>query len=177
MEGYATQLSQTLTENDIDALLATLDKTTLVSVTDSKGLIIYANEKFREVSQYSLEELLGQNHRILKSGHQPDELFTDLWKTISSGKMWRGEIKNKAKDGSYYWVDSSIAPIFDDEGNIERYVSIRLLITDRKKLEEELSEKIRVLEVMNETMVGRELKMIELKERIKKCEDSACNKE
>lgn len=129
-----------LAPRDYDALLDAMNHTALVSMTDAKGTIIYANQKFVEVSKYALEELIGQNHRILKSGHQPQEMFEELWRTISAGRMWRGEIKNKAKDGSYYWVDTSIAPILDQEGKPERYVSIRFLITDKKKIEEDLSK-------------------------------------
>ncbi len=129
------QLGQKLTDKDLGALLDALNHTALVSMTDVKGRITYANEKFVQVSQYSLEELLGQNHRILKSGDQPDELFVDLWQTIAHGKVWRGEIKNQAKDGSFYWVDTAIAPILNHKGQPERYISVRFLITDRKREE------------------------------------------
>lgn len=129
------QLGQTLTEKDLGALLDALNHTALVSMTDGKGNITYANRKFVEVSQYPLEELLGKNHRILKSGEQPDEFFADLWRTIVNGGVWRGEIKNRAKDGSFYWVDTAIAPILDHKGASERYISVRFLITDRKREE------------------------------------------
>lgn len=139
-EGFTgLELEQVLTGSDYNALISALDKTALVSMTDSKGHIVYANNKFVEISKYSLDELLGQNHRILKSGHQPDELFDVLWDTISSGKVWRGEIKNKTKDGGYYWVDTSIAPIMGPDNVPERYISVRFLITERKEKEETLS--------------------------------------
>lgn len=139
-EGFTgLEIEQVLTGSDYNALISSLDKTALVSMTDAKGHIIYANNKFIEVSKYSLDELLGQNHRILKSGHQPDQVFDELWDTISSGKVWRGEIKNKAKDGSYYWVDTSIAPILGPDNLPERYISVRFLITERKEKEETLS--------------------------------------
>lgn len=133
------QLSQKLTDTDFSALLNSLNSTALVSMTDEKGNIVYANEKFVEISKYSLPELIGQNHRILKSGHQRDTLFADLWQNISSGKIWRGEIKNRAKDGSYYWVDTSIAPVLGKDGKPERYISVRFLITDKKEAEERLT--------------------------------------
>src|SRR3989344_7170519 len=129
-------IKNNLTERDLQRLLTALDETALVSMTDEKGNILYANNKFIEVSRYSLSELLGQNHRILKSHQQPDQMFVDLWKTISNGKIWRGEIKNRAKDGTYYWVDTSIAPILGANGKPERYISVRFLITGRKKQEE-----------------------------------------
>ena len=119
------------------ALLEAVGEAALVSITDLQGNIIYANKKFVHTSKYSLQELLGQNHRILKSGHQPESMFKDLWQTISKGKVWRGELKNRAKDGSYYWVDTSIVPILDAKNKPERYLSVRLLITDKKKEQDE----------------------------------------
>ncbi|MDE1925008.1 MAG: response regulator [Patescibacteria group bacterium] len=122
-----------------EGLLEVLDKTAIVSKTDADGTIVFVNDKFVEVSKYSREELIGQNHRILKSGHHPAEFYRELWHAISSGHIWRGEIKNRAKDGSYYWVDTSIAPIMGENGAPERYVSVRFVITDKKKAEEELA--------------------------------------
>lgn len=159
-------LDQNLTEKDYRGLLTALDKTALVSMTDEKGNIMYANPKFTEVSKYSLAELLGQNHRILKSHQQPDQLFIDLWKTISNGQVWRGEIKNRAKDGTFYWVDTSIAPILDSNGKPERYISVRFLITDRKNIEEEAKKKFEEVDKLNKFMMDREVKMFELKKEI-----------
>jgi len=139
-EGFTgIEIEQVLTGSDYNAIISTLDQTALVSMTDAKGHIIYVNKKFVEVAKYSIEELMGQNHRILKSGEQPDSLFEELWATISSGRVWRGEIKNKAKDGSFYWVDTSIAPILGPNGSPERYISVRFLITERKQKDETLS--------------------------------------
>lgn len=118
-----------LLASDYEAVLSALNKTALLSMTDSKGIITYANDKFSEISGYSHKELIGQNHRILKSGQQPDALFEDLWATISSGHIWRGEIKNRAKDGGYYWVDTSITPVIGERGRPESYIAIRFLIT------------------------------------------------
>ena len=92
----------------------------LVSVTDPDGNIFYVNDRFVEVSQFSKEELMGKNHRILKSGKQPDGIFIGMWKAISSGRVWNGEIINKAKDGTYYWVDTTIIPILNPEGKIDK---------------------------------------------------------
>ena len=139
-EGFTgIEIEQVLTGSDYNAIISTLDQTALVSMTDAKGHIIYVNKKFVEVSKYSIDELMGQNHRILKSGEQPDSLFEELWATISAGRVWRGEIKNKAKDGSFYWVDTSIAPIVGTDNIPERYISVRFLITERKQKEETLS--------------------------------------
>ncbi len=107
-----------------------IDSAAIVSITDEKGNIIYANDKFCEISKYSVEELIGQNHNILNSGYHTKEFFKEMWQTISSGNIWKGEIKNKAKDGSVYYVESSIIP-FMKEGKPYQYVSIRYDSTEK----------------------------------------------
>lgn len=117
---------------------AAINETALVSETDINGKITYANDKFCETSQYSRAELLGKNHRIVSSGEHSKMFFHDMWQTISSGRNWSGEIKNKAKDGSYYWVRSTIHPKMNSEGMIIGYISIRFNITEKKKQEFEI---------------------------------------
>lgn len=116
-----------------------LDESIIIAITDKHGTITYANEAFCKISKYSKDELIGQNHRILKSGHHTPEFYKELWGTISRGKIWKGEIKNKAKDGSFYWVKTVIAPFLDNLGRrILGYISIRTDITEQKNLQEKI---------------------------------------
>ncbi|HSE56807.1 MAG TPA: PAS domain-containing protein [Candidatus Paceibacterota bacterium] len=119
-----------------ETLLDALSKIALISEDDLEGTITFANDKFVEIAKYKREEIMGQNHRILKSGYHPPEFFKEMWATISSGRVWHGEVKNMAKDGTYYWVDSVIAPVTGDEGRPVSYLSVRFPITERKELEE-----------------------------------------
>jgi len=114
-----------------------LDQSSIVAITDAQGVIKYANDKFCEISKYDRNELIGKTHRVVKSGYHTLEFYKNLWKTISSGQVWKGELKNRAKDGSMYWVDTTIVPFTGKNNQIVEYVSIRHDITKQKTAEEE----------------------------------------
>ncbi len=124
-----------------------LETAAMIVETDPQGVITSVSDKFCEISKYSRSELLGQTHQMLKSGHHDQKFFATLWTEISSGRTWRGEIKNRAKDGTYFWVDTTIMPFFDWEGRISKYVAARREITKEKDLQQDLRSQIEIAQV------------------------------
>lgn len=128
--------------NELIAYKEALDQNTIVSITDRSGVITYANERFCKISKYSNEELVGKKISILNSGFHAREFFTNMWRTIGSGRPWRAEICNRDKNGDFYWVDTTIVPKRNQFGKVDGYVSIRYDITERKAIEKALHDEV-----------------------------------
>lgn len=131
-----------------------LDQLGIVSITDKKGRITYVNDAFVSISGYAREELLGQNHRILNSGHHPAEFFHEMYRTLAHRKVWRAPVKNRRKDGTFYWVDALIVPLIDSGGRVKGYISVRLDITSAVKSHIDLDERNRLLNGVLENFPG-----------------------
>ena len=139
----------------LEAYQFALDTSAIVAITDLRGTIRHVNEQFCAISRYTADELLGQDHRILNSGYHARSFFKEMWATIGRGRVWRGDIRNRAKDGTYYWVATTIVPFLDEQGSPRQYVAIRFEITERKLAETALERTVRDLAVAREEEARR----------------------
>ncbi len=137
---------------EIKRIESALDSHAIIAITDRRGRITHVNKKFCELSQYSIEELLGKDHRIINSGYHPKDFIRNLWETIKAGNIWHGNIRNRAKDGSFYWVNTTIVPFMDQVGKPYQYVAIRTEVTKHKQLEQQMEAQVAELARSNDEL-------------------------
>ncbi|TSD67068.1 PAS domain S-box protein [Inquilinus sp. KBS0705] len=147
---YEEKLQQSVKE--LSAYKYALDESAIVAITDQKGIIKHVNDNFCKISKYDRNELLGQDHRIINSSYHNKHFIKNIWTTIANGRTWKGELKNKAKDGSYYWVDTTIVPFLNDQGKPYEYIAIRSDITERKLNQEKVAEHSRFISTITDNI-------------------------
>ncbi|MBB4825243.1 diguanylate cyclase (GGDEF)-like protein/PAS domain S-box-containing protein [Sporosarcina luteola] len=158
MQDYMKMMQSIIGDGSLqrpDELLAdiayALDQSAIVAITDQAGKITYVNELFCEISQYSVDELIGSTHRKINSGYHSPTFFQNMWSTIARGEIWKGEIRNRAKNGTYYWVDTKIIPIQREVGTAPlRYIALRYDITERKNMEQKMLENAELYRLITE---------------------------
>lgn len=150
LQAFSEELLRTQTE--LKGQIAAVGNAAIVSETDLQGRIIRVNELFLQMYGYRAEEVLGQNHRLLKSGHQSDTVFEEMWRTISQGHVWRGEVRNRARDGQYYWILLTITPVTSPEGKVLKYIGVGFDITAQKRQEEELRSALELAQAQQEEL-------------------------
>lgn len=144
-------------EKEITDYKWALDQSAIIAITDQKGMITYANQNFCKISQYAQQELLGKDHRIINSGYHPKVFFKEMWATIGNGKIWSGEICNRAKDGTHYWVHTTIVPFLNEQGKPYQYLSIRRDITWQKEENLRMTKATLDAQELERNLLGREL--------------------
>src|SRR5256885_879982 len=153
----ASEVALTESLKEVADIKFALDQSTIVAITDQRGIINYVNDAFCRISKFSRAELLGQDQRIINSAYHPKEFIRNLWTTIAAGDVWQGELRNRAKDGSIYWVDTTIVPFLDEDNKPYQYVAIRHDITQLKLAEEQIRQQANLLDKSQDAILVRDM--------------------